>query len=111
LTKGSLSLWLVAFVQKVGWDHLFLLAIPTHHSVGPPAFVGHIDGDDTCETKFDWAVEGFTVSKMVVQIGMVRFYLRELHNNAQGVLEPTGKVVAFPNSILFQPSAFYKYVG
>jgi small-conductance mechanosensitive channel len=47
----------------------------------------------------------------IVQIGMVRFYLRELHSNAQGVLEPTGKVVAFPNSILFQPSAFYKYVG
>jgi hypothetical protein len=62
----------VAIVQKVGWDHLFLLAIPTHHSVGPPAFVGHIDGDYTCETKFDWAVEGFTVSKMVVQIGMVQ---------------------------------------
>ncbi len=47
----------------------------------------------------------------IVQIGMVRFYLRELHSNAEGVLEPTGKVVAFPNSILFQPSAFYKYVG
>ena len=61
----------MAFVQKVGWDHLLLLAIPTHHAVGPPAFVGHIDGDDTGETKFDWAVERFTVSKMVVQIGMV----------------------------------------
>ena len=63
---------MVAFVQKVCWDHLLLLAIPTHHAVGPPAFVGHVDGDDAGETKFDWAVERFTVSKMVVQIGMVQ---------------------------------------
>ncbi len=62
----------MALVQKVGWNHLLELAIPTHHSVGPPAFVGHIDGDDTGETEFDWAVEWFTVSKMVVQIGMVQ---------------------------------------
>ncbi len=46
----------------------------------------------------------------IVQIGMVRFYLRELHKDANGALSPTGKIVAFPNSILFQPSAFYKYV-
>ncbi|MFM9890963.1 MAG: mechanosensitive ion channel family protein [Rickettsiales bacterium] len=46
----------------------------------------------------------------IVQIGMIRFYVRELATNAEGVMEPTGKMVAFPNSILFQPSGFYKYV-
>lgn len=46
----------------------------------------------------------------IVQIGMVRFYLRELHMTEQNTMEPTGKIVAFPNSILFQPAAFYKYV-
>lgn len=46
----------------------------------------------------------------VVQIGMVRFYMRELHETDHG-LEPTGKVVAFPNSIVFQNVAFYKYAG
>ncbi len=46
----------------------------------------------------------------LVQIGMMRFYLRELTTAADGTLVPTGKIVAFPNSILFQPTAFYKYV-
>lgn len=46
----------------------------------------------------------------ILQIGMMRFYLRELRENEEGELKATGKVVAFPNSILFQPSAFYKYV-
>ena len=45
----------------------------------------------------------------IVQIGMVRFYLRELEDK-DGKLEPTGRVAAFPNSILFQASAFFKYV-
>lgn len=44
----------------------------------------------------------------IVQIGMVRFYLRELQETESG-LEPTGKTVAFPNSIVFQNLAFYKY--
>ncbi len=44
----------------------------------------------------------------IVQIGMVRFYLRELEEK-DGQLQPTGKIVAFPNSILFQNVAFYKY--
>lgn len=44
----------------------------------------------------------------IVQIGMVRFYVRELHEGEQGLV-PTGKIVAFPNSILFQNIAFYKY--
>jgi hypothetical protein len=45
----------------------------------------------------------------VVQIGMVRFYIRELEDK-DGKLEPTGRVAAFPNSIMFQTSAFFKYV-
>jgi len=45
----------------------------------------------------------------IMQIGMVRFYLRELTMNEQGEFEPTGKTVAFPNSIVFQNVAFYKY--
>ena len=45
----------------------------------------------------------------IIQIGMTRFYMRELTSSDQG-FKPTGKIVAFPNSILFQPAAFYKYV-
>lgn len=45
----------------------------------------------------------------IVQVGMVRFYMRELRKNDEGTLEPTGKMVALPNSVLFQPSAFYKH--
>jgi hypothetical protein len=62
----------VAIVQKVGWNHFFLGPIPTHHTVGPPAFVGHIDCDDSGESEFDWAVERFTVSQVVMQVGMVQ---------------------------------------
>jgi len=50
------------------------------------------------------------VTGYILKIGMVRFYLQELENQPDGSLKPTGKMVAFPNSILFQPSAFYKYV-
>lgn len=46
----------------------------------------------------------------VLQIGMLRLYVRQLEESEQG-LRPSGKVVAFPNSILFQPTAFYKHVG
>ncbi len=45
----------------------------------------------------------------IVQIGWVRFYLRELRETESGELEPTGKTVALPNSILFQNIAFTKY--
>lgn len=47
----------------------------------------------------------------VVQIGWVRFYLRELRETESGELEPTGKTVALPNSILFQNVAFTKYAN
>lgn len=47
----------------------------------------------------------------IIQIGMMRFYMRELHSTEDGSLQPTGKIVTFPNSILFQPSAFYKYLS
>ena len=47
----------------------------------------------------------------ILQIGIVRFYMRELtRDDKTGKLEYTGKTVAFPNSILFQNAAFYKYV-
>jgi|GEM_PF-3214069 len=46
----------------------------------------------------------------IVQIGMVRFYLRELRETEEGFV-PTGKTVAFPNSIIFQSAAFYKYTN
>lgn len=45
----------------------------------------------------------------IMKIGMVRFHIRELKEGANG-LEPTGKIVAFPNSVLFQNQAFYKFV-
>lgn len=45
----------------------------------------------------------------IMSIGMVRFYMRELEETKGGELKPTGKTVAFPNSIIFQNVAFYKY--
>lgn len=48
------------------------------------------------------------VTGEVIQLGLLRLYIRELQETAGG-LQPTGKTVAFPNSILFQPLAFYKY--
>lgn len=44
----------------------------------------------------------------IQQVGMLRFYVRELEEGKAG-LKPTGKLVAFPNSIVFQNVAFYKY--
>ncbi len=45
----------------------------------------------------------------VVHVGALRFYVRELENE-EDKLKPTGRIAAFPNSILFQTSAFFKYV-
>lgn len=45
----------------------------------------------------------------VVETGFVRLYLMEL-TDEKGQLRPTGRIVAFPNSIIFQPLAFFKQV-
>lgn len=45
----------------------------------------------------------------IVEIGLVRFYLMEIDGNSRE-LHPTGRIVAFPNSILFQQSAFFKQI-
>ena len=50
------------------------------------------------------------VTGEIIQIGIMRFHLREIKANDSGIFEPTGRVVTFPNSILFQPTAFYKYI-
>lgn len=47
----------------------------------------------------------------IIQIGWVRFYLRELRETESGELEPTGKTVALPNAVLFQNVAFTKYAN
>jgi small-conductance mechanosensitive channel len=43
----------------------------------------------------------------VIEIGLFRIYLMEL-SGKQPDLQRTGRVVVFANSVLFQPSAFYK---
>lgn len=43
----------------------------------------------------------------VVEIGLFRLYLMELKGE-EGDLHPTGRIVVFSNSVLFQSSAFYK---
>ena len=43
----------------------------------------------------------------VIEIGLFRIYLMEL-SGARSGLAPTGRVVVFSNSVLFQASAFYK---
>src|SRR6185369_3211923 len=43
----------------------------------------------------------------VIEIGLFRIYLMEL-SGSRADLQPTGRVVVFSNSVLFQPSAFYK---
>ena len=45
----------------------------------------------------------------VVHVGVLRFYVRELEDK-DGKLVQTGRVAAFPNSVLFQTSAFFKYM-
>ena len=47
----------------------------------------------------------------ILQIGLLRFYLRELSVNDTDEWQANGRIVSFPNSILFQPTGFYKYVG
>ena len=43
----------------------------------------------------------------VIEIGLVRIYLAELAGTPPD-LHPTGRVVVFSNSVIFQPSALYK---
>ena len=43
----------------------------------------------------------------VIEIGLVRIYLQELAGSGAD-LHPTGRVVVFSNSVIFQPSALYK---
>jgi small-conductance mechanosensitive channel len=43
----------------------------------------------------------------VIDIGLFRLYLMEL-GGGQDTLQPTGRIVVFSNSVLFQPSGFYK---
>ena len=48
-----------------------------------------------------------SVTGDVVDIGLVRFYLMELAGS--GIeLKPTGRIIVFPNSVLFQTSPLYK---
>jgi small-conductance mechanosensitive channel len=48
-----------------------------------------------------------SVTGDVVDIGLVRFYLTELAGS--GIeLKPTGRIIVFPNSVLFQTSPLYK---
>lgn len=48
-----------------------------------------------------------SVTGDVVDIGLVRFYMMELAGS--GVeLKPTGRIIVFPNSVLFQTSPLYK---
>lgn len=50
-----------------------------------------------------------TVSGEVLDIGLVRFYLMEL--TGSGIdLQPTGRLVVFPNSVLFQTTPLYKQI-
>lgn len=47
------------------------------------------------------------VTGEVIDIGFVRIYLMEL-TGAGSELHPTGRVVVFSNSVIFQPTALYK---
>ena len=47
------------------------------------------------------------VTGEVMEIGLVRIYMMEL-GGAPPDLHPTGRVVVFSNSVIFQPSALYK---
>lgn len=50
-----------------------------------------------------------SVTGDIIEIGVLRFYLMELDSESSSP-HPTGRVVAFPNSILFQQSAFFKQI-
>ena len=45
----------------------------------------------------------------VIDIGIFRMYMMEL-NGEPNNLQPTGRIVVFSNSVLFQPNAFYKQI-
>ncbi|HSU65441.1 MAG TPA: mechanosensitive ion channel family protein, partial [Tepidisphaeraceae bacterium] len=45
----------------------------------------------------------------VIDIGIFRMYMLEL-NGQPNNLQPTGRIVVFSNSVLFQPNAFYKQI-
>lgn len=45
----------------------------------------------------------------VIETGLVRLYMMEMVEE-KGQYRATGRIVAFPNSILFQPTAFFKQV-
>jgi small-conductance mechanosensitive channel len=47
------------------------------------------------------------VTGEVIEIGFVRIYLMELAGSGSD-LHPTGRVVVFSNSVIFQPAALYK---
>jgi small-conductance mechanosensitive channel len=47
------------------------------------------------------------VTGEVIEVGLVRLYMMEL-SGAGSDLRPTGRIVVFSNSVLFQPSAFFK---
>ena len=47
------------------------------------------------------------VTGEVVEIGLFRLYLMELGGSGLA-LQPTGRVVVFPNAVFFQPSALFK---
>ncbi len=50
------------------------------------------------------------VTGKVIDIGLVRLYLAELTGSG-GELHPTGRIVVYSNSVLFQPSALFKHMG
>ncbi|MDB5291075.1 MAG: hypothetical protein JWL69_2316 [Phycisphaerales bacterium] len=45
----------------------------------------------------------------VIDIGVFRMYMMELDGKPNN-LQPTGRIVVFSNSVLFQPNAFYKQI-
>ncbi|MDB5329638.1 MAG: hypothetical protein JWP03_789 [Phycisphaerales bacterium] len=45
----------------------------------------------------------------VIDIGIFRMYMMELDGKPNN-LQPTGRIVVFSNSVLFQPNAFYKQI-
>ena len=47
------------------------------------------------------------VTGQVIEVGLVRLYMMELSGTGSD-LRPTGRIVVFSNSVLFQPSAFFK---
>jgi small-conductance mechanosensitive channel len=50
------------------------------------------------------------VTGNVIDIGLVRIYMAELAGS-NGEMRPTGRIVVYSNSILFQPSALFKQLS